>query len=235
MPAEAMEAGFSDPRLFVWRGGLWCCASAERSASDEDAQDEDSEQVLARLDDRGPGPFGMTAWRVLRVKGRHQRHWIPQVKPAPAEAGAERLQFITGCDPTSIVDEEARPVSEATPAIAVEQFDGGTPAIDFDATPGAGTGRGWLALIHEGELRDGEQYDRHRWVWFDEARILRQLSLSFVFSRERIERTAGLAPHPDGRRLLISYSVGDDEAWLATVDAGAISKLLEDAEQLAWG
>jgi hypothetical protein len=33
--------------------------------------------------------------------------------------------------------------------------------------------------------------------------------------------------------LLISYSVGGDEAWLATVDAGEIRKVLEDVERLS--
>jgi len=89
-------------------------------------------------------------------------------------------------------------------------------------------------LIHETEKRDGERYDRHRWVWFDEASVLRGVSLPFFFGREGIERAAGLAPHPDGKHLLISYGLGDDGAWLATVDAGDIRKVLEDAEHISW-
>ena len=184
------------------------------------------------LDDRGTGPNRLTLWRVLRAEGRPQRHWTPWVKPVPGEAGAERLQFITGCDPTRVIDDESCPIIETTPAIAADHFDGGTPAVGFDAHPWPGTGGGWLALIHE---TDGEQYDRHRWVWFDEASILRRVSPPFFFRRKGIERAAGLAPHPDGRRLLVSYGVGDDEAWLATVDTDDIRKVLEDAEHLSWG
>jgi len=90
-------------------------------------------------------------------------------------------------------------------------------------------------LIHETEMRDGEQYDQHRWVWFDEASNLRKVSPPFFFRLTGIERAAGLAPHPDGRHILISYGVGDDEAWIATVDSGDIRKVLEDAEHLSWG
>ncbi len=229
IPPET-EAGFRDPRLFAWRGGLWCCAPATTPATEGE-----SEQVLVCLDNRGPGPIRLTLRRLLRASGRHQQHWMPRVKPAPGEAGAECLEFITGCDPTRVVDDEARPIIETTPAIAAEQFDGGTPAIDFDACPSQGTGGGWLALIHETESRDGEQFDRHRWVWLDETSALRRVSPPFFFHRKGIERAAGLALHPDGQHLLISYGVGDDEAWLATVDAGDIRKVLEDVEHISWG
>src|ERR1700730_1118802 len=230
VPAETPEAGFQDPRLFAWRDGLWCCARVVTPATEGECG-----QLLACLDDHGPGPIRLTLRRLLRAQGRHQQHWMPRVKPAPGGAGVEGLQFITGCDPTRVVDDEACPILETTPAIAAEQFDGGTPAIDFDACSVQGTGGGWLALIHETELRGGEQYDRHRWVWFDEASILRGVSPGFCFGRKGIERAAGLVSHPDGRRLVISYGIGDEEAWLATVDAGDVRKVLEDAERLSWG
>jgi hypothetical protein len=230
VPPETPEAGFQDPRLFVWRDGLWCCARMLTPPAEGGC-----EQLLACLDDRGPGPIRPTLQRLLRAKGRHQQHWVPLVKPAPGEGGAQELQFITGCDPTRVVDDEARPILEIIPPIAAEQFDGATPAIDFDACRWRGTGRGWLALIHEAEMLGSEEYDRHRWVWFDEASVLRGVSLPFVFGREGIERAAGLTPHPDGKHLLISYGVGDAEAWLATVDADDVRQVLEDAEHLSWG
>src|SRR5262249_9198837 len=168
VPPETPEAGFEDPRLFAWRDGLWCCGRLLTPAAEGEC-----EQLLACWDDRGPDPIRLTLRRLLRASGRHQEHWRPQVKPAPWEGGAEGLQVITGCDPTRVGDDEARPILETTPAIAAESFDGATPAIGFDACPGQETGRGWLALIHEMELREGEQDDRHPWVWFDEANALR--------------------------------------------------------------
>jgi hypothetical protein len=230
IPAEATEAGFADPRLFAWREALWCCARVAKVATDGEPG-----HVLARLDSCGATANRLTLSCMLHNQGQDQRLWIPQVKPAPADDEAEGLRFITGCDPTRVVDEHARPMLETTPPIAAEQFDGGTPAIDFEAYPGQGTGHGWLTLIHEAEMLDGEQYDRHRWVLFDDASVLRAVSPPFVFGRDGIERAAGLAPHPDGRRLVISYGVGEDEAWLATVDTGDIRGVLEDAERLSRG
>jgi hypothetical protein len=125
--------------------------------------------------------------------------------------------------------------TQATPAVAAEQFDGGTPAIGFNVGLSQGTRDGWLALIHEAERRNGEQYDWYRWVWFDEASVLRGVSPPFFFGRGGIERAAGLAPHPDGKHLLISYGVGNDEAWLATVDAGDIRNILEDTAHISGG
>ena len=188
---------------------------------------------MACLDAGGAGPIRLTLRRLLRTQGRHQQQWMPRVTRVPGEAGAEQLQFITDCDPTRVISDDARPILETTPAIAVERFDGGTPVIDFNACLSQGTGDGWLSLIHETEKHDGEQYDRHRWVWFDEASVLRGVSLPFFFGREGIERAAGLAPHPDGKHFLISC--GGDKAWLATVDAGDIRKVLEDAQHISWG
>jgi hypothetical protein len=189
LPADMPEAGFEDPQLFTWGGGLWCCARVGTPA-----KEGKSEQVLACLDDHGPGPIQLTYRRLLRAQGRHQQHWMPRVMHVPGEAGVEKLQFITGCDPTRVIGDDACPILEATPAVAAEQFDGGTPAIGFNVGLSQGTGDGWLALIHEAERRNGEQYGWHSWVWFDEASVLRGVSPPFFFGRGGIERAAGLAP-----------------------------------------
>ena len=34
---------------------------------------------------------------------------------------------------------------------------------------------------------------------------------------------------------MISYGIGDDEAWLATVEAGDVREVLEDVEHVSWG
>jgi hypothetical protein len=161
------EAGFEDPQLFTWGGGLWCFARVGTPA-----KQGESEQVLACLDDYGPGPIRLTHRRLLRAQGQHQQHWMPRVKPVRGEVGAERVQFIIGCDPTRVIGEDGHPIIETIPAIAAERFDGGTPAIGFNAGLSQGTDDGWLALIHETEHRDGERYDQHRRVWFDGASVL---------------------------------------------------------------
>src|SRR5439155_21510875 len=126
----------------------------------------------------------MTDWRVLRPEGPrlHEKNWMPQIVGG-------RVQFVYRCDPTRVVDEDARTIVETTPAIAAEQFSGGSQAIAFDD--------GWLALVHEMEERDGGRYYRHRFVWFDRANVLRGVSQAFYFNRKGIEFAAGLAWHPD--------------------------------------
>jgi hypothetical protein len=227
MPTEVTEAGFSDPRLFAWEEALWCCLSPPPAATDGE-----SEQMLVRLDGHVFDPNRSTNWRMLRAQG-HPRHWIPYVRPA-VEEGENELRFVTGCDPTRVVDDRAYPIGETAPAIAADQFDGATPAIEFDPCPGQEKGRGWLALVHEAEMRDSERYDRHRWVWFDDAGVLRRVSPAFCLGGNGIERAAGIAAGPSGGDLLMSYGVGDEESWLATVTKRDVRKLLDDTERLSW-
>jgi len=94
---------------------------------------------------------------------------------------------------------------------------------------------GWLALVHEVRvMRDsGHRHYRHRFVWFDQAIRLRGVSRAFFFQNRGVEFAAGLAWHPDDKRLLISYGVDDQEAWVAAVDADDVRLILDDVENLA--
>jgi hypothetical protein len=110
-----------------------------------------------------------------------------------------------------------------------EQFRGGSQAIAFDG--------GWLTVIHEAREMPpgGPRYYHHRFVWFDGTSRLRRLSRPFFLKKKGVEFAAGLAWHPDGKRLLVSYSVADSEAWIATVDAREVRNVLENAERLPSG
>ena len=66
--------------------------------------------------------------------------------------------------------------------------------------------------------RDKRRYYQHRFVWFDAANRLQRVSRRFFFVKKGVEFAAGLAWHPDGKRLLISYGVADAESWIATVE-----------------
>jgi tetratricopeptide (TPR) repeat protein len=212
-PAWTRVQGFEDLRLFVWRGALWASGSIR-----ELTPEGWCEQVLARIDE-GAGSSRLADWRVLRPAGPrlHEKNWMPRVV-------GDELQFIYLCDPTRLLDAEARIIAEATPPIAADRFRGGSQAIPFDG--------GWLTLIHEARLHDGQRQYRHRFVWFDDAGRLRRVSRPFYFHARGVEFAAGLAWHPDAKRLIVTYGVGDSEAWIATVDADEVLGLLEDAEQL---
>jgi hypothetical protein len=217
IPAFREVQGFEDARLFSWRNSLWCIACV-RELTPEGWCD----QVLARIDDSEPSGLRLTNWRVLHPQGprQNEKNWMPKVI-------GEALRFIYKCDPARIVDEEARTVVETTSSIAADDFRGGTQSIVFDG--------GWLALIHEVSEREKLRYYQHRFVWFDSSSQLRRVSLPFFFMRKGVEFAAGLARHPDGRGLLISFGVGDNEAWIATVGAGDVRRLLDDAAQLPSG
>jgi hypothetical protein len=65
---------------------------------------------------------------------------------------------------------------------------------------------------------------------------LRRVSRAFFFyHKDGVEFAAGLAWHPDGKRLLVSYGVDDKEAWIATVDAEEVRDLLEKVDRLPFG
>jgi glycosyltransferase involved in cell wall biosynthesis len=215
-PAWPWEIGFTDCRLFFWQHEWWCSSTARQLN-----RDGWCEQVLARI---GQGPEGVLRfedWRVLRPDGpqQHEKNWMPLVD-------GDALRFIYLCDPTRILDERAQQVSETLPQVAAENFRGGSQAIQFDD--------GWLTLIHEVTFIEGRRRYHHRFVAFDTHFVIRRISRRFCFDKQAIEFAAGLAWHPDGRRLVVSYGVGDREAWIGTVDATDVRHLLVDvAEQYA--
>jgi predicted GH43/DUF377 family glycosyl hydrolase len=88
---------------------------------------------------------------------------------------------------------------------------------------------GWLAVTHEASVdpTNNKRTYWHRFAWFNMDGELRRLSLPFVFEERQIEFCAGLAYHPNGDDLIISYGVRDAEAKLATVK-------IEEAAQMIW-
>lgn len=218
-PANRMVLGFEDLRLFARGDTLWGSACIR-----ELTPEAWCEQVVMRLEPLAEGGARMTDWRVMQPEGEkgHEKNWMPQVD-------GEHLRFVYLCDPTRIVDEQGRTVSQASPAIFARRFRGGSQLIAFDG--------GWLALIHEVHWRPAEnrRFYMHRFVWFDAANALRRVSRPFHFHRKGVEFAAGLAWHPDGRRLLISYSVSDSEAWIATAEAAEVAAILDDVDALPSG
>jgi glycosyltransferase involved in cell wall biosynthesis len=218
-PASKLVLGFEDLRLFAWGGALWGSACVR-----ELTPEAWCEQVLARIEQLDPATCRLVDWHVLQPEGPrvHQKNWMPRVD-------GDRLQFIYLCDPTRVVDDRGQTDTEKTPVIAASRFRGGSQLIDFDG--------GCLAIIHEVLWRPSEsrRFYQHRFVWFDHCNALRKVSRPFFFNKKGVEFAAGVAWHPDGERLLITYGVADSEAWIATVNAGEVRGVLEDAENLTSG
>ncbi|MGY3698533.1 GR25 family glycosyltransferase involved in LPS biosynthesis/glycosyltransferase involved in cell wall biosynthesis/lysophospholipase L1-like esterase [Bradyrhizobium sp. USDA 3240] len=201
--------GLEDIRLFSWNGSLWG-SSCVRELNAEGW----CEQLIARIEQRSSSETRLADWRVLRPEGPrlHEKNWMPQ-------ANGTSLRFVYSCGPTKIVNDRGELVSESDAAFAVEQFRGGTPLIEFD--------QGWLALVHEVQWQNDRRFYQHRFVWFDRDNRLRRLSRPFFFKDKGVEFAAGLAWHPDGRRLLVSYGVADSESWIASIDATEVRSTLE--------
>jgi hypothetical protein len=224
-PSYNLVQGFEDLRPFAWHDALWGCATVRQLTPEGWC-----EQVLARIDGAA-GVCRLSDWRVLHPPGPklHEKNWMPRVKRRAGAKGDEKLQFIYLCEPTRVIDDQARTISETKPVIAADRFRGCSQTIAFQG--------GWLALIHEVQPRASyaERFYSHRFVWFDAADKLARLSRPFFFQQKRVEFAAGLAWHLDGKRLLISYSVVDRESFIATVDAADVAATLADVDQLPSG
>ena len=212
--------GFEDLRLYAMGDELWGSATVR----DHDASGI-AQQVRVELVPESPGGYRMVNWKVMSGTDRHEKNWMPIAD------GSGR--FVYSCDPTSVLDDWATPddpLSKFQAPIHAKGFRGGSQAVQLDG--------GWLAVIHEVEAMPGpgERSYQHRFVWFDQSFRLRRLSRRFYMERRGIEFVAGLAWHPDGKRLVISYGANrDSEAWIGTVDATDVRVILENAERLAHG
>jgi glycosyltransferase involved in cell wall biosynthesis len=204
-PEYPLVVGFEDMRLFEFQGDMWT-SSTMRELNREGW----CEQVLAKID-RSTGQPHIVEWHKMDDTSvrQHEKNWMPWIKD-----GAIRFAYHVN----EVVDDYGRLVSKMPLAFSADQFRGGSQVIPFHG--------GWLALIHEAGQLDNKRYYQHRFVWFCYNGLIQYVSLPFVFHAKQIEFAAGLAWHPDEKRLVISYGVADKEAWVATVDDHDIMEML---------
>ncbi|MCD6029165.1 MAG: uncharacterized protein K0S78_1339 [Thermomicrobiales bacterium] len=207
-PPPFPVAGFEDCRLF-WHRDAWHASATVR---DRDAKGI-CQTALLRLEDATAVALHLLSDGL----SRHEKNWMP----AP-DASQDVLRFVYSCHPTVITrydDATGSVVPEVIqpgPLVA-RRFSGGSQAIPCDG--------GWLCLVHEAaNFDDGGRVYTHRWVWFDTEWRLSRLSLPFLFQERGIEFAGGLARRGDD--LIVSYGVGDRDAWLATVPIAEILPLL---------
>jgi tetratricopeptide (TPR) repeat protein len=204
-PEYPLVVGFEDMRLFEFQGDMWT-SSTMRELNREGW----CEQVLAKID-RSTAQLHIVEWHKMDDTSvrQHEKNWMPWVK-----YGAIRFAYHVN----EVVDDYGRLVSKMPLGFSVDHFRGGSQVIPFHG--------GWLALIHEAGHHDNKRYYQHRFVWFCYNGLIQYISLPFVFHSKQIEFAAGLAWHPDKKRLVISYGVADKEAWVATVADHDIMEML---------
>jgi hypothetical protein len=211
LPTLSLETlGFEDPRPFVWRDGLWCASSVRQLNPEARA-----EMVLARIDEQQPDRCTMTDWRVLAsgLPARWEKNWMPQVV-------GDELRFVCTVHPTRILTEAGVVVRDEAAPVAAENFHGGSQAVLFDG--------GWLMVTHEAEVVNHRRRYLHRFIWFDGDNIFRRLSRRFYLRQVGYEFVAGMAWHPDGERLVISFSVNDSDQFLGVINADDVHAILLD-------
>lgn len=215
-PLWGLKQGFMDLRPVVWGGDLWSVACVRELNAEGWC-----EMVLARIEGAVEGQRRLADWRSLHPEGprSHEKNWMPLV-------GGESLRLLYRCDPTRIIDDRARTLSESTPELQADQFRGGSQLVPFDG--------GWLGIVHEVKIRlsDSQRFYRHRLIWLDAGFHLLRVSRPFYFHHGVIEFAAGLAWHPDERRIVITYGIDDKEAWIATVESREVREALMSIHQL---
>jgi glycosyltransferase involved in cell wall biosynthesis len=215
-PVFGRVLGFEDIRIFVRNDALWGTATVR-----EQNKDGWCETTLFRIEGAGTDTPRIADWRVIRPAGdqpRHEKNWM-------AVASGKDLRFIYSVAPTLIVDDRARVLMQRPAPWAADQLRGGSQAIPF--------GPGWLALCHEHVSFGKARFYLHRFVWLDRSGVLRRISPPFNLIRTGIEFVAGLAWHPDGKRLVISFGVADAESWIGCVQAADLPKLLTHSAPVA--
>lgn len=207
-PPPFPVSGFEDARLFRHRDAWWFSATVRDRHPLGICQialvklEETQAQDMHLFSDAGDG---------------NEKNWMP----APVDDGS-LLRFVYRCKPTVILrfddatNHVVPEVSHVGPVIA-RHLSGGSQAILMDG--------GRLALVHEAvDFEDGGRVYTHRWIWFDSAWRLVLLSSPFIFHDRGVEYAAGLARRGDD--LIVSYGIGDREAWLATLPLEEVLPLL---------
>lgn len=206
-PAYNLVIGFEDTRLFAWRGELWTVSNVR-----EQNPDGWCEQNIAKL--RGgvdPDTLEAKCWYsgvktiIPDAPKNHEKNWAALV----VNDGHD-LRFVYRLG--EYLDPETGKIEKTKQPYAADTLSGGSQYIPFRG--------GYLAVIHEAHVSSatGKRYYTHRFVFLDANRAWLRVSKPFVFHDKVIEFAAGMAWHPDQKRILISYGREDKEAWIASVD-----------------
>lgn len=198
--------GFEDCRLFSCRGLFWCvCTVRDRHSSAR------CEIAILSLD----SDWNVTQVNVVRSFGAdlHQKNWLPLVRN-------DDLYLIYSTDPTIVLkydfdNQAANVFKHIVPELCLESLRGGSQAVRVKG--------GWIYITHEAQQIDaGRRFYMHRFVLMTEDFRVTGVTEPFYFLQKGIEFCAGLAYDNKSGRLIASFGLKDNEAYLAFFDADSV-------------
>lgn len=203
-PEDAASLGFEDARLFTLRGELHLMANSRNRT-------KTCSIFTARIagTDAAPVLENVRAHPYSAPK-RDEKNWMP------VDAAAEMRAVYFPC-PTIIIDCDTE-IARHDPPLALEQLRGGSQLVAWQG--------GFLALVHEYAHAALRRHYLHRFAAFDSDLRMIALTEAFVFFGHPVEFAAGLCWHTDNKRLVASFGVNEEEAWLVTLDAASVSARL---------
>jgi predicted GH43/DUF377 family glycosyl hydrolase len=191
--------GLEDARLFLRGGDWWMSGTCREHRVDGRCQivmckiDIDSLH-RARVDSSFQLPF-------LSSHG-HEKNWMPVV-------GSEH-EWVWGVRPTvrcrfDSLTNSLVPTRSAKGDLSIR---GGSQAVPFR--------EGWLAVVHDVEIKNEARVYRHRFVRWDTQWNLDFVSEPFRLGDDEfgLEFCAGLVVLDDDKRLVLSVGIGDSRAEL---------------------
>jgi glycosyltransferase involved in cell wall biosynthesis/predicted GH43/DUF377 family glycosyl hydrolase len=193
--------GFEDSRLFECGGKLWTLSTVRQTT-----REGWCEQALSLLANTADGEVAYDSWFVIHPQERrHEKNWMPWPED-------NMLHFVYRLG--ALVNSSGENFHRDTLSVDVGHISGGSQVIKVEV----GGRSHWLALVHEARFIPGQsvRYYQHRFAIWDHHKRFERISQPFFFNDRQIEFAAGLALI-DGK-LMASYGVRDEEAWIATMD-----------------
>jgi tetratricopeptide (TPR) repeat protein len=207
-PAQfPLVIGLEDMRLF-WKKGERRFVACVREQSVRGAP-EQWEGVLNRRMLDGVVAIVENAVRISDPDAHCEKNWAP-IRIGPDYKYVYRLDVMRTLNGNLVKTERD---------FECGTISGSSQWIEFQG--------GYLAVVHEavGHPVTGKRIYQHRFAWTTAGFGDMKLTLPFTFQDTQIEFCAGLARHGYSK-LIMSYGVRDEEAWLATISHADVAAML---------
>jgi len=207
--------GFESGRLAAWCGDLWMTLCTSGTGATPGA-----EFYFGRIDENGPR-FADVRRIEAQPRVHAEKNWMPEVI-------GDELRFHYRLGTLIDLNGVKMPTGGRTD---LEDWNGGSQVIPYKG--------GALCVVHTYEQVAGHpwrRYSRQNFIKLDAFGRPAILSQPFIIQRQQLEIVIGLAYHPDGKRLILSYGREDAESadilryqeqpFIATIDLEELENVI---------